>query len=84
MYSDPETLSGTPVKRYFCKTCGVPIRSVSALYPGKVILKLGIFTHGKLPTPEWESFASQRQEFETRLDGAKQFRTKTGGEVMEG
>lgn len=82
MYSDPETLSGTPVKRYFCKTCGVPTRSVSALYPGKVILKLGIFTHSKIPTPEWESFVSQRQDFETRLDGAKQFKTKTGGETM--
>ena len=61
----------------------MPIRSVSDLYPGKVVLKLGIFTHSKIPTPEWESFASQRQTFETKLEGAKQYKTKTGGEVMD-
>ncbi|KAJ8995823.1 hypothetical protein HRR80_000577 [Exophiala dermatitidis] len=42
MYSDPETLSGTPVQRYFCQTCGVPIMSITPLYKGKIILKLGI------------------------------------------
>lgn len=71
------------MNRYFCKTCGVPIRSISSLYPGKVILKLGIFTHRQIPTPEWESFSSQIQGFETRLAGAKQYKTKTGGEVLE-
>lgn len=41
-YDDPETLSGTPVQRYFCGTCGVPIMSISPLYVGKTILKLGL------------------------------------------
>jgi len=39
---DPETLSGTPVQRYFCQTCGVPIMSITPLFEGKVILKLGM------------------------------------------
>ncbi|KAL2434059.1 hypothetical protein ABEF95_014276 [Exophiala dermatitidis] len=74
MYSDPETLSGTPVQRYFCQSCGVPIMSITPLYKGKIILKLGIYP--KLPVPEWESFASQRQEWEKPLDGAIQYKTK--------
>ena len=41
-YDDPETLSGTPVQRYFCQNCGVPIMSITPLYKGKIILKLGL------------------------------------------
>jgi hypothetical protein len=54
---------------------------VTPLYPGKTVLKLGIFP--KIPTPEWESFASQRQEWERPLEGAIQYKTKSGGEKMD-
>jgi len=79
-YDDPETLSGTPVSRYFCKTCGVPIRSLTPLYKGKTVLKLGIYP--KVPVPEWESFASNRQDWHKPYEGTTQFKTKSGGEKM--
>jgi hypothetical protein len=58
-----------------------PIKSVTSLYPGKVILKLGIFP--KIPVPEWESFASQRQSWEKPIDGCVQYKTKSLGEKLE-
>ncbi|PSS12167.1 hypothetical protein M430DRAFT_125540 [Amorphotheca resinae ATCC 22711] len=80
-YIDTQTLSGTPLSRYFCFTCGNPIKSVTSLYPGKVILKLGIFP--KIPVPEWESFASQRQSWEKPIDGCVQYKTKSLGEELK-
>ncbi|EXJ67512.1 uncharacterized protein A1O5_09525 [Cladophialophora psammophila CBS 110553] len=71
---DPETLSGTPVQRYFCQTCGVPIMSITPLYKGKIVLKLGLYP--KLPVPEWESFASKRQSWEKPFEGTIQYKTK--------
>jgi len=63
-YDDPETMSGTPVQRYFCQTCGVyaisiaswlsmltwprPIMSMTPMFKGKIILKLGL-VRGCLP-----------------------------------
>ncbi|KAH7360949.1 Mss4-like protein [Rhexocercosporidium sp. MPI-PUGE-AT-0058] len=58
-YEDKNTLSGTPLGRFFCGICGNPIKSVTPLYEGKTVLKLGIFP--KIPTPEWESFSDNRQ-----------------------
>ena len=58
-----------------------PIKSVTPLYAGKTVLKLGIFP--KIPTPEWESFVSQRQTWEVPLEGTIQYKTKSGGEKME-
>ena len=79
-YDDPETTSGTPVARYFCKTCGTPIKSVTPIYEGKTVVKLGIFP--RVPHAEWESFASQRQSWETPVEGCVQYKTKTFGEKM--
>lgn len=81
-YDDPDTMSGTPVGRYFCQTCGVPIMSVTPLYKGKIVLKLGIYP--KVPHPEWESFAERRQAWEKPLEGAVQYKTKSFGEKMPG
>jgi len=81
-YDDPDTMSGTPVGRYFCQTCGVPIMSVTPMYKGKIVLKLGIYP--KLPQPEWESFAERRQAWEKPLEGAVQYKTKSFGEKMPG
>jgi len=78
LYADPETSSGTPVSRYFCKTCGVPIKSMTPLYEGKTILKLGIYP--RVPVPEWESFATNRQEWHKPYEGTVQYKTKSGGE----
>ncbi|KAE8449141.1 hypothetical protein EG329_008525 [Mollisiaceae sp. DMI_Dod_QoI] len=80
-YTDTKTLSGTPLQRYFCSTCGNPIKSVTPLYEGKTVLKLGIFP--QIPTPEWESFSSRRQKWEVPLEGAVQYKTKSLGEKME-
>jgi len=80
IYEDPETTSGTPISRFFCKTCGVPIQSVTPMYAGKTVLKLGIYP--RLPVPEWESFASQRQEWEVPFTGCIQYKLKSFGEKM--
>ena len=130
-YEDKNTLSGTPLGRYFCGTCGKyvslstfysttglppcssfntiflfqvspwfpacdqvwkwelkcwltnpsPIKSVTPLYEGKSVLKLGIFP--KIPTPEWESFSGERQAWEKPLDGTVQYKGKSFGEKME-
>jgi hypothetical protein len=58
-----------------------PIKSVTSLYPGKVILKLGIFP--KIPVPEWESFASQRQTWEKPIDGCVQYKMESLGEELK-
>lgn len=74
--------------------------SVTPLYKGKIILKLGLVSlhaHGlrtpdadidkqydKLPSPEWESFAEQRQTWESPLEGTMQFRIKSLAEKMPG
>ena len=57
VYEDPESLSGNVVKRFFCKTCGNPIKSETkaASDNGNVILKTGIFGH-QVPKPEMEVF----------------------------
>ena len=58
-----------------------PIKSVTPLYEGKTVLKLGIFP--KIPTPEWESFSGDRQAWEKSLDGTVQYKGKSFGEKME-
>lgn len=105
-FIDTTTLSGTPLSRFFCSTCGKyvlyyyrffrlvlilknanplhtlsPIKSVTPLYIGKSILKLGIFS--RIPAPEWESFASQRQSWEVPVPGAIQYKTKSFGEKLD-
>jgi hypothetical protein len=60
---------------------GSPIKSVTPLYEGKTVLKMGLFPN--IPTPAWESFSINRQPWEKPLEGATQYKTKTGGEMME-
>ncbi len=98
VYLDPKTLSGTPVERFFCGTCGKsvsslvgnrarvlkmdsPIKSVTPLYQGKSVLKLGIFD--KIPEPEWESFVLNRQKWEKPLEGTTQYKTKSFSKRLE-
>jgi hypothetical protein len=58
-----------------------PIMSVTPLYEGKSILKLGIFE--KIPEPEWEPFVVKRQKWEKPLEGATQYKTKSFGDKLE-
>ncbi|KAJ9615604.1 hypothetical protein H2200_001679 [Cladophialophora chaetospira] len=56
--------------------------SVTPIYEGKVVLKLGLYPN--LPVPEWESFAERRQKWEKPLEGTVQYKTKTFGEKLPG
>lgn len=58
-----------------------PVKSVTPLYEGKSVLKLGIFE--KIPEPGWEAFAASRREWEKPLDGAVQYKTKSLGEKLQ-
>ncbi|KAM0308157.1 hypothetical protein ACHAO8_010258 [Botrytis cinerea] len=49
-------------------------------YPGKTILKMGIFE--KVMTPEWESFVKDRHPWISGLEGAVQFKAESGGEKV--
>ncbi|TVY40243.1 putative glutathione-dependent formaldehyde-activating enzyme [Lachnellula occidentalis] len=70
-YKDFDTTSGNPVSRYFCKTCGNSIKSMTTLLPGKTILKLGNFP--KIPAPESEGFVAHRQEWLQPQAGCTQY-----------
>ncbi|ATZ56128.1 hypothetical protein BCIN_12g06580 [Botrytis cinerea B05.10] len=80
VYADYDTTSGKCVRRHFCKTCGNPIQSIAEAYPGKTILKMGIFE--KVMTPEWESFVKDRHPWISGLEGAVQFKAESGGEKV--
>ncbi|KAL9053725.1 MAG: hypothetical protein Q9162_004599 [Coniocarpon cinnabarinum] len=81
VYKDLDTTSGNPVYRYFCKTCGNPIKSEveAATKAGKVILKLGIFGEGGLPVPEHECFVKSKQAWVRPLEGTKRWDMMIGG-----
>jgi hypothetical protein len=57
-----------------------PIKSVTPVYKGKTVLKLGIYP--RVPVPEWESFAIKRQGWEKPIEGCVQYKTKSLGEKM--
>ena len=59
-----------------------PIMSITPLYKGKTILKLGIYP--KLPYPEWESFCDKRQAWEVPLDGTVQYKITSFKEKVDG
>ncbi|KAF2088730.1 hypothetical protein K490DRAFT_38542 [Saccharata proteae CBS 121410] len=80
-YVDKETGSGTPLGRFFCGTCGNPIKSVVPAYKGKVVLKMGIFP--RIPAPECESFALHRHDWQGVHQGMDQYKIKTFGERLE-
>lgn len=56
--------------------------SITPLYKGKTILKLGIYP--TLPVPEWESFCDKRQSWETPFEGTIQYKIKSFGDKVEG
>ncbi|KAI9878982.1 MAG: hypothetical protein M1830_009911 [Pleopsidium flavum] len=81
-YKDSKTLSGNTISRFFCRECGNPIQSLSPGAPGKTILKCGLFS--RIPQPEAEVYVTERQKWEKPYEGMQQFKTKMGGEKLEG
>ncbi|KAI0801606.1 Mss4-like protein [Xylaria sp. FL0064] len=80
-YDDYNTLSGNPVFRSFCSVDGNPIKSETPLYPGKVILKMGIFP--RIPEPEAEGFALHKHPWEADLKDTVKYKLVRGGEKLE-
>ncbi|KAI1420478.1 Mss4-like protein [Xylaria sp. FL1777] len=80
-YDDYDTLSGNPVFRSFCSVDGNPIKSETPLYPGKVILKMGIFP--RIPDPESEMFTLHKHPWEADLKSTVKYKIARGGEKME-
>ncbi|KAK4499187.1 hypothetical protein PRZ48_009700 [Zasmidium cellare] len=76
-YTDRETLSGNPVYRTFCSEDGNPIKSETELYPGKVILKMGIFP--RIPTPVAEAFGLHKHDWQGSHQGIDTYEIKWAG-----
>jgi hypothetical protein len=57
-----------------------PIMSLAAVFPDKVIVKMGMFP--RIPMPECENFAAHRQEWQGRHGGLTQFEIKMGGKRL--
>ncbi|KAF4464506.1 glutathione-dependent formaldehyde-activating [Fusarium albosuccineum] len=79
-FIDKNTGSGKPVDRYFCSTCGCPVKSITPLLPGRVIVKMGMFP--RIPAPEWETFALHRHDWQGKHEGVVQWRIKVGEEQL--
>ncbi|KAL1304022.1 hypothetical protein AAFC00_000463 [Neodothiora populina] len=79
-YTDTETGSGTPLSRFFCGTCGNPIKSVVPRLSGKVIVKMGMFP--RIPAPELESFGLHRHPWQGTHEGVTQYKIKMGEEKL--
>ncbi|KAF2154618.1 hypothetical protein K461DRAFT_275747 [Myriangium duriaei CBS 260.36] len=80
-YTDTQTGSGKSLGRFFCGNCGNPIKSVTPAFPGKVIIKMGMFP--RIPQPEAESFASHRHEWQGKHEGMDQYKIKLFQEKLD-
>ena len=54
-----------------------PVKSVTAAYPGKIIMKMGMFP--RIPQPEAQGFGQHRQSWECKHDGIPVFEFKWMG-----
>ena len=54
-----------------------PVKSVTAAYPGKIIMKMGMFP--RIPQPEAQGFGQHRQSWEGKHDGIPVFEFKWMG-----
>ncbi|KXT15433.1 hypothetical protein AC579_10613 [Pseudocercospora musae] len=86
VYEDYETLSGNAVYRSFCgkdgksvahATAMSPVKSETALYPGKVVLKMGMFP--RIPQPEAEGFGLHKHAWQGEHDGIDTYEIKWAG-----
>lgn len=55
--------------------------STTPIFPGKVVLKLGIFP--EIPQPEKEIFVASRQKWGQPYQGLAQYKTTSSGEKLE-
>lgn len=61
------------------------MKSQTELYPGKVVVKMGMFP--RIPQPEAEAFGSHKHEWQGKHDGVPVYKIKWAGpdkEVVEG
>ncbi|KAI9930283.1 hypothetical protein MW887_012096 [Aspergillus wentii] len=79
-FLDTQTGSGTPLDRYFCSRCGNPIKSVTPLYPEKVVLKMGLFP--RIPAPEFETFSLHRHEWQGSHPDVDKYKIKAFAERL--
>lgn len=54
-----------------------PISSETDLYPGKIVLKLGIFP--RIPQPEAEGFGLHKHDWEGEITGVETYEIKWAG-----
>jgi hypothetical protein len=54
-----------------------PVKSETAAYPGKVIMKMGMFP--RIPKPEAQGFGMHRQSWEGKHDGIPVYELKWAG-----
>jgi hypothetical protein len=57
-----------------------PIKSVTPLYSGKVVLKMGLFP--RIPAPEFETFALHRHEWQGLHRNVELYKIKAFGEKL--
>ncbi|KAF4311606.1 putative glutathione-dependent formaldehyde-activating protein [Botryosphaeria dothidea] len=80
-FVDKGTMSGEPLGRFFCGTCGNPIKSVVPARKGKVIIKMGMFP--RIPAPECETFALHRHDWQGVHQGVDQYKIRIFDEKLE-
>lgn len=56
---------------------GSPIKSETAAYPGKVVLKMGIFP--RIPQPEAEGFGLHKHDWQGQHQGIDTYEIKWAG-----
>ncbi|KAI9686973.1 MAG: hypothetical protein M1822_002726 [Bathelium mastoideum] len=78
-YIDPNTMSGTPLQRWFCSR---PIKSDGGTLGDMVVVKTGLFP--RIPAPDSESFGAHRQTWAGWNEGVTVYKIKRGAEKLEG
>lgn len=63
--------------RYTDRAYNSPIKSETAAYPGKVVLKMGIFP--RIPQPEAEGFGLHKHDWQGQHQGIDTYEIKWAG-----
>ncbi|KAJ9664214.1 hypothetical protein H2198_000432 [Neophaeococcomyces mojaviensis] len=69
-WKDTLTDSGTPLDRNFCGICGCPLTTITPLYAGKTIVKMGLFD--TIPPAAMEIYCKNKQKWEPDVAGVNQ------------
>lgn len=65
--------SGKPVYRHFCGCCGSPVFAVTALAPGKIVLKAGTLDDVDGLQPKAEIYVDEAMRWVLPVAGAERF-----------